>query len=260
MINDLNIQYVDNLDRGLSYAESCFETFRVVDNSIFAWDFHWQRLQYGLQSFGIVLHNKHQQHIQQQCLNAAKQISADCLLRLTISGGDAAWGLQQTAMPNIYIQAQIFQAKTTEIHLQCVEYPFPPMPKIAKFSSDYALTLRAAQCWDLNHLNTALVCKDGNILAGFTANIALYMDGQWLTPQGDGVLAGTIRQFLMDKQRIQLASCPTTMLQQTQAAVLLNSGYFLQVVHAINGKALDAFHPAIIDLKQSLQNQQGVQL
>lgn len=260
MTNDLNIQHVDNLDRGLSYAESCFETFRLVDNNIFAWDYHWQRLQHGLQSFGIVLDNKHQQYIQQQCFAAAKKISADCLLRLTISGGDAAWGLQQTAPPSIFIQAQTFQAKTTAIHLQCVEFPFPVMPKIAKFSSDYALALRAAQSWNLDNFNTALVCKDGLVLAGFTANIALYTDEQWLTPQGNGILEGTVRQFLIDKQHIQPASCPTTMLPQTQAAVLLNSGSFLQEIHSIDGKPLDTLHPAIADLKQCLQNQQGIQL
>jgi len=260
MTNDLNIQYVDSLDRGLSYAESCFETFRIVDNNIFDWHYHWQRLQHGLHSFGIVLHHKQQQHIQQQCLDTAKHISVDCLLRLTISGGDAGWGLQQTATPNVFIQAQTFQTQTTAIHLQCVEFPFPLMPKIAKFSSDYALALRAAQSWNLDSFNTALVCKNGLILAGFTANIALYVDEQWLTPQGDGVIKGTIRQFLMNKQHIQPASCPTTMLQHIQAAVLLNSGSFLQEVHSIDGKPLDTLHPAITGLKQSLQNQQGIQL
>ena len=256
MADDLNIQYVDNLDRGLSYAESCFETFRVIDGSIFAWDYHWQRLQQGLQSFGVVLTN--QQQVLQQCLNAASHTSADCLVRLTISGGDASWGLKQQATPNIFIQAQAFQAKTAEIHLQSVEYPFPLMPKVAKFSSDYALTLRASQKWSLNDVSTALVCKDGVILGGITANIALFVAGQWLTPEGDGILAGTVRHFLMQQGLIQAQTCPTSLLEQCQAAVLLNSGSFIQVVHAINGKTLDTSHSAIADLEHTLQHEKGV--
>ncbi|MDQ7003843.1 MAG: aminotransferase class IV [Ghiorsea sp.] len=258
MADDLNIQYVEGLDRGLSYAESCFETFRVLDGSIFAWDYHWQRLQQGLQCFGIVLTN--QQQILQQCLNAAKDKSADCLVRLTVSGGDAPWGLKQQAIPKIFIQSLPFQAKKAEVHLQGVEYPFPLMPKIAKFTSDYALTLRASQKWNLDGANTALVYKDGMVLGGITANIALFVDDQWLTPEGEGILAGTVRHFLVEQGLIQAQVCPVSLLEQTQAALLLNSGAFVQVAHSINGKTLDTSHPSTADLQHILQKQQGVRL
>ena len=256
MANDVHIQCVDHLDRGVSYAESCFETFRIINGFIFAWDYHWHRLQQGLQSFGIMLTN--QQQVLQQCLSAASHTSNDCLLRLTVSGGDAPWGLKRQATPNIYIQAQAFQAKTTKIHLQSVEYPYPLTPKTAKFSSDYALILRASQGWALADVNTALVCKDGIILGGVTANIALFIDKQWVTPEGDGVLPGTIRHFLMQQGLIQAQTCPANLLAQTQAAVFLNSGSFIQVIHTINGKPLDTSHPAIASLQHALQHEKGV--
>ncbi|MDQ7002276.1 MAG: aminotransferase class IV [Ghiorsea sp.] len=260
MADDLNIQHIHSLDRGLSYAESCFETFRVVDKVIFSWDYHWQRLQGGLQSFGMILTEKHQQYIEQQCLNAAKDKADDCLVRLTISGGNARWGLQQRALPNIYIQAQAFQAKTTEIHLKCVEYPFPLMPKIAKFSADYALSLRAAQGWGLADINTALVCKDGVLLGGMTANIALLVDGQWLSPEGEGVLSGTIRHFLLQQGLIHAQTCPISLLKHSQAAVLLNSGSFLQAIHSIDCHSLNIQHPELTNLKQHLRTQKGIYL
>lgn len=260
MQDDLNIHCVEHLDRGLSYAECCFETFRVIDGAIFAWDYHWSRLQQGLQSFGMTLADKLEHQILQQCLSAAKDKADDCLVRLTVSGGDAPWGLKQQAMPNIFIQSLPFQAKTTASHLQSVEYPFPLMSKNAKFAADYALTLRASQSWVLKDLNLALICKGGVILGGITANLALYVDGQWLTPEGEGILTGTIRHFLIQKGFMQALACPTSLLEQTEATVLLNSGSFLQVVHSIDNNALHTQHPAIADLQHILQDQKGIQL
>ncbi len=42
-------------DRGLLYAEACFETFRVVNGAIFSWREHEKRLRLGLSLFGLAL-------------------------------------------------------------------------------------------------------------------------------------------------------------------------------------------------------------
>ncbi len=252
----INIQIIEQLDRGISYAESCFETFRVIDSSIFLWDKHWQRLQLALQSFGITLDDSEQNRVRQHCLDAAQSIANDCLVRLSITGGAASWGLNATATPEVYIQALPFQKKA-DVLLKTVEYPFPFIPKPAKFTSDYALTFRAMQQWDTD---SPLICKGGSIISGLTANIALFIDGKWLTPNGDGVLQGTIRQFFMDKGVMTAASCPTSILINTEAAVLLNAGSFVQVISHIDNQPLDTNHSAIQKLQQCLEKQDGVQL
>ena len=258
-MNDaLDIQIVQKLDRGLSYAESCFETFRVIDGVIFLWDKHWQRLQHGLASFGLDVSDKHQDNIKQSCLQAAKKQGSDALVRLTATGGEAAWGLNQQATPQMFIQALPFAAKQQTIHLQSVEYPFALLPKPAKFTSDYALTLRAMQHWTLQDGKNPLICKNGTLLSGLTANIALFHQGKWLTPQGDGILAGSIRNHLIQQELITPQPCSTQFLVHVEAAVLLNSGSFLQVVQSIDNKPLQTQHPAIADLQQNLQSQQGV--
>jgi len=258
--DNLNIHCVDHLNRGLSYAESCFETFRVIDGAIFLWDKHWQRLQHGFTSFGLCLPDKHQKNIKQSCLQAAKEVGSDCLVRLTITGGEAPWGLMQQVAPQVFIQALPFLAKQQAIHLQSVEYPFSLLPKPAKFTSDYALTLRAMQHWTLQDGRSPLLCKNDALLGGLVANIALFTQGKWLTPTGDGVLAGTIRHYLLQQGLIQTQRCSTQILEQTEAAVLLNSGSFLQVIHNIDNKTLHTQHPAISDLQQNLQAQKGVRL
>jgi len=258
--DNLNIHCVDHLNRGLSYAESCFETFRVIDDAIFLWDEHWQRLQHGFASFGLCLSNKHQENIRQSCLQAAKKEGSDCLVRLTVTGGEAVWGLIQQATPQVFIQALPFLGKQQTIHLQSVEYPFALLAKPAKFTSDYALTLRAMQHWTLQAGKSPLVCKNGVLLSGLTANIALFIHGKWITPQGDGILAGSIRNYLIQQGLITLQPCSAQLLAQTEAAVLLNSGSFLQIVHSIDNKPLQTQHPAIADLQQNLHSQQGVRL
>jgi len=249
MADALHIQVTQQLERGLSYAESCFETFRVIDGVIFQWDKHWQRLQCGLASFGLFLPATQQQNIKQRCLDAATQQGDDCLLRLTATGGEAAWGLMQQATPRIYIQASPFFSSATNINLQSVEYNFPLLDKPAKFSSDYALTLRAKQHWSLAEGNTALVCKDDFLLCGLAANIALFVNQQWVTPSGTGILAGIVRAFLIQENLLKAQPCPTSILDDVEAAVLLNSGSFLQAIHRINGNMLDNKHPAIHSLK-----------
>ncbi|MDQ6980644.1 MAG: aminotransferase class IV [Ghiorsea sp.] len=258
--DNLNIHCVDHLNRGLSYAESCFETFRVIDGAIFLWDKHWQRLQRGLASFGLCLPDKHQENIKQSCLQAAKKEGTDSLVRLTVAGGQAPWGLIQQATPQVYIQAHPFLGKQQTIRLQSVEYPFALLPKPAKFTSDYALTLRAKQHWTLQDEKSPLICKNDVILGGLVANIALFSQGEWLTPHGDGILAGTIRDYLIQQDLISPQLCSTQLLEHTEAAVLLNSGSFLQVVQSIDNQPLQTQHLAIADLQQNLQAQQGVRL
>jgi len=251
----VNIQVVEQLDRGISYAESCFETFRVIHGAIFLWDKHWQRLQRGMQSFGFTLNDSAQETIQQQCLTTATNMGDDCLVRLSVSGGSAAWGLHATSKPQVYIQAMPFTAKEA-IALTTVEYPFPLLPRPAKFASDYALTLRAMR---FGKEKILLICKDGLIISGITANIALFANNKWVTPDGDGVLQGIIRQFFMDRHAITAAPCPTSILEQTKAAVLLNSGSLIQAISQIDKLTLDANHLAVQKLRQCLKKESGVQ-
>ncbi len=260
MSDEPDIQVVQELNRGLSYAEACFETFRVIDGAVFAWDYHWQRLQTGLFSLGLSLNPSLQHNIFQTCLDTAKKQADDCLVRLTVAGGEAAWGLNQTSASQIFIQCMPYQKTNAELHLSCYDYPFPLMDKPAKFTADYAYTLRAMQHWQMENQTPVLVCKSDVIVGGLTANIALFDGNRWLTPQGKGVLCGTVRQFLIDKDLLSLQTCTVAALKDIQAAVLLNAGSFIQVIHSINHMALDTQHPAINTLKEALTAEQGVRL
>lgn len=263
MIDRITIQATHHMDRGLAYAEACFETFRIIDGELFAWALHWQRLSQGLQSFGIILAAHWEAEVLQSCLNHAQNTATDSLVRLTISGGQAGWGLNKTAPPIAHIQAIPYIAAQAQVlHSYAVEYPFPIREKIAKFTSDYADTLKAIQIWkdkkDTVQPQQLMICKDGYIISGLTANVVLYQQGQWLTPDGFGVLPGTIRHFLVEKSLIHPQKCPVTLLDSCEAILFINSGQFLQCLKSINGRKLTYPHTAATAITEALSHEQGI--
>jgi len=86
------IKITETLDRGLAYAESCFETCRVVRGEIFSLPAHVQRLQTGMKAFGWDVSSERVAHWFQLAIQAAAAKGDDLLLRLTVSGGEASWG------------------------------------------------------------------------------------------------------------------------------------------------------------------------
>ncbi|MDX8387181.1 MAG: aminotransferase class IV [Ghiorsea sp.] len=265
MSNEISIQHERHMDRGLAYAEACFETFRVIDGHIFLWHQHWQRLCLGLHSFGIQLEINLEQRVQQDCLTYAKQESDDCLVRLTISGGSTDWGLTKSTTPIVRIQVMPFShGDPTPLRAISVEHPFPLQDKIAKFTADYAYTLKALQIWkkehDTSNPQQFIVCKHNQILSGITSNIVIYHQGKWLTPEGSGILNGVIRDFFLKKGLIQTQVCPINFLDTCEAVLFLNSGQFLRPIQSINGRDLDTQHQAISALQQNLNHEKGVKI
>lgn len=264
MSNSIVIESHAQVDRGLTYAEACFETFRVIDGNIFAWQQHWQRICIGLQTFGITCTPSWEKSIFTSALNQAGAISSDCLVRLTISGGDSTWGLQKKATPKCLIQVHAYEKNIKPYHIKSVEYPFALRPKPAKFTADYAETLRAIQIWRQQHLEISpqqsFICKDKKVISGLTSNVILYYDGKWLTPDGDGVLNGVLRQYFIDKGLIKKQICPIQLLDYCEAAMLLNCGTFLRPIHSLNRREISATHPAIERLHHVLKAEKGVLL
>ncbi|MDX8382453.1 MAG: aminotransferase class IV [Ghiorsea sp.] len=260
MFTDISIHHINKMDRGLAYAEACFETFRVIHGDIFCWRQHWQRLTLGLEELGIALDKKHERLILQSCLAAAKKEADDCLVRLTVSGGEADWGLLQSAQPSVSLQTMPFKATQTPFTAIPIAYPFALLPKVAKFTADYAQTLRAIQVWQSPNPMLNILCHDGHVIGGLTANVVLFSQGKWQTPQGIGVLPGVVRQFLLKKKLIHATKCPVSMLSTCEAMVLINSGTFLTIVHSIRGRKLYTKHPAISALKTALQQEKGVSI
>ena len=226
-----------DLDRGLAYGECCFETFRVVGGAIFCWPAHMARLQRGLAEFGLSLSEKQMAGIESASLQAAEACGSDALVRVTVTGGDSSWGLLAKGVaPAIYLQAVPGNHSPAPLRLRVREWPFPAKPRPAKFSADYADTLRALQgAPDAD----VLFFHEGWLLGAATANLLLLRDGQWWTPRvAAGVLPGVVRAHLLEREAAREAACPIGWLAECQAVAICNSGQFIRPVAGISGAAM----------------------
>ncbi len=258
----MNIVMVDQMDRGLAYGEACFETFRVIDGHVFAWSAHMQRLESGLAMFGLNLSELQMESVYRACLAAAAKSGDDALLRLTVSGGQSDWGLFRHGRDiGIYVQTVPIREKVRQPKsLLLLDWPFPPKPRPAKFTSDYGETLRVLK--DIAHADVLFV-HNGLLLGSATANVLLYREQHWWSPDGDGILPGVVRDFLVTKGVVHLAKCPLDWLDDAEAVMLSNSGSFLQAVSSITSDSVgerffDSQHSAMGRLIDALQNQPGM--
>ncbi|MES0370775.1 MAG: aminotransferase class IV [Mariprofundaceae bacterium] len=262
---ELNIHYSESLDRGLAYGEACFETFRVVDGEVFGWNRHMSRLSIGLRSFGISLSKSNSDSIRAHVLKKAGDVAADALVRVTVTGGVAEWGLPRShdLLPEVHIQTMPYVLPHQDLILSTAEWPFSVQSKCAKFSSDYALTLRAMQLWQQDGLSvqeTALICKEGRVLSTSTSNVLIYREDRWFTPDetGGGVLPGVIRDELISDALVESYNCPVDWLSDCEAIALTNSGFFIRPASMVNGRTVNSKHQAFDMLCQALRGKPGV--
>jgi len=227
-------------DRGLLYAEACFETVRVVHGAVFRWSEHEARLARGLAQFGLSC----PVNLLPRCLQAAGKTGDDTLLRLTVSGGHSQRGLlpESIRQPQVHVQAWPYRQLVQAIHLRTLPWPIGGMARNAKFTADYAATIRllhqARHSGLLGEDEHALFTGNGEVLAMETANILLHVDGRWLSPDSDAVLPGVIRGALLDAGCIELAFCPLDWLAICDALAICNSGCFVRAVASVNGRRL----------------------
>jgi 4-amino-4-deoxychorismate lyase len=252
----------DRADRGLMYAEACFETFRVIAGSIFRWPEHAGRMQRGADAFGLDF--AADETLIEACLGAASEAGDDALVRITLTGGEAPWGLTvRAAQPCVHIQAMPYAGAAGDAVLRAVDWPFPPRLREAKFTGDYAEGLRALAGWRRDGLllseEEPLICAGEHILGALGANVLLYREGAWLTPEhGPGVLPGTVRQALLEAGAIRACPCPAIWLADCEAIALVNAGSFIRPAAAIDGRALATESERSAPLWQVLRGESGV--
>jgi len=248
----LSIQPVDHLDRAISYGESCFETVASIQGCVFDWPRHLQRFIRGCAQLGIVLDDDEQAQITAALYSAIPKCSS--LIRITITPGIAPWGMvSQGDCTRLFIQSHP-QTPRPSVRIISMNHPNGERIIDAKFSSDYGMMLRLGGRAILEQGAMPLLWHHNRICCAASANIALHIDGKWLTPESHkgGVLPGVIRHHLLAAGAITTHPCDRATAAHCDAIVLLNSGGLIQEVASIDGREL--IHPeAIPPLRQALR-------
>jgi len=247
-------------DRGLLYAEACFETVRVLEGSVFNWPAHERRLRSGLSAFGLKLPDG----MQQRCMAEADRVGLDATVRLTATGAQAPAGLMPASERGVavYFRSRPYKHSAEDVRLRTVRWPMPLYSRPAKFSADYAHTirclLRLEQDGLLNRGEEALICDRMCIYSACTSNAMFFQDGEWLTPDGDMVLPGVIREALIAQGCVKICRCPLDLADTCDAVALTNSVWFVRPVASINGRGLKTDGPPFDRLRAVLYGNPGV--
>ncbi|OIO69794.1 MAG: hypothetical protein AUJ58_04880 [Zetaproteobacteria bacterium CG1_02_55_237] len=233
---------------------------RVIKGEIFVWDAHLARLQQGLTAFGLAC----PQDLLPRCLEAAEEVAEDALLRLTLSGGVAPRGLMTSSerSPQVHIQAWPYHPATEPLVLRTLHWPLLGMARIAKFTADYAFTIRllhqARHAGQIGENEQALFTLGDDLLCMETANILLLVNGEWLSPDSDALLPGVVRAALLESGALRACRCPVDWLQVCDAMAICNSGCFIRPVTVVNGRRLDVHAGRFAVLLDALRGRKGV--
>ncbi len=84
---------------------------------------------------------------------------------------------------------------------------------------------------------------EGRICEGAVSNLALLIDGRWLTPPTfDGVLPGIMRDLVIENCGVDVESIPVSRLKDIASGFLLSSLRIAQPIASINGEELAVSH------------------
>ncbi len=194
-------------DRGFSFGDSLFETFRIHDGRALLWERHRARLERGLLALGI---DCDRQRIADQLDQALHWLSHEghdhSAARLTVSRGPAERGYRGGAGPATVV-------------LQCYDAsPWPPLPApvqailcetrladqplLAGLKHGNRLEqVLAGRELDAKGAQEGLLCDgQGNLVCALAANIFLIQGGRLFTPPIERCgVAGTVRGLLIDE-------------------------------------------------------------
>ena len=229
--SDSTTQLFDLQDRGLLLADGLFDTSLIKNGHMILKNKHVDRLLNSAERFGIPVRPSNLLGL----IDQVTATSATGVLRITVTRGPLGRGADLTSVspPTIILSLSdwrkddAFQPITLQTS-SILRNPSSPASQHKTLAyTDNVLALRAAQKNDYD--NALFVNSLGNVCCAATGNVFFKMNGVWLTPPlRDGVLAGTMRQWLLEEGASFGFNCieatlPKIMLAKTERAFLTNS-------------------------------------
>jgi len=247
-------------DRGLAYGDGLFETMRVHRGGVPWWDAHWARLGQGTQRLRMRLPDRALVEAQAAELFAD---GGDGVLKLIVtrgSGGrgyappaDAAptWLLSRHPLPPT--------SRGGGLVLRWCDTRLALQPALAGLKHCNRLEQVLARSeWDdpavlHRDADEGLLCStDDDVVCATAANLFVFRDGQWRTPQIDRCgVAGICRDWIVRKTGAEQARLSVTDVETADALVLCNAVRGILGVARLGDRAWLP-HPAVAALRQQL--------
>lgn len=241
---------VSAFDRGLMLGDGIFETMRVLNGVAPMLQAHLQRLATGADRLGLVLPPELAAHITDAAAAAQRMQTADAVLRLTLTRGDALPGMAGlsggasrsivTLTPRIAVREEVIDRGLTLIASQWRWSARRPTAGIK--SLDYTanvLALREAHSAGVD--DALLLDTDDQIVSCTASNVCWFSDATLFTPSAaTGALPGTTLSLLRSLApsvgiTVQEAEAPLAALLHADAACACSAIRGVVPITQLNG-------------------------
>ena len=191
-------------DRGFSYGDSLFETFRVHRGRPHLWRYHLQRLQAGQRVLGIECETRRVESQLELALDwLGTQALDDAAARLTLSRGAAGRGYRSAPdMSTLTLSLDTvspWRSVPSAARVILCETPLAIQPLLAGIKHGNRLE-QVLAARELQDEDEGLQCNSrGEVVCGVSSNVFIARDGKLLTPPVvDCGIAGTVRRAIME--------------------------------------------------------------
>lgn len=245
---DLGTARISPLDHGLLTGDGVFETLRVYDGRLFAWDRHLDRLAQSAAALALPLPDRSTLRAAADTVIAASPLR-DGRLRITITGGPAPLGSERGDAPPTVIVA-----------LGALR-PFPPTEAVVVVpwtrnergataglkTISYAENVRAlAHAHACGASEAVFANTRGELCEATGSNVFVVVDGVVRTPPPEaGCLLGVTRALVLEccaTEGIPAAENAVALdeLRRADEAFLTSSTREVQAIASVDGAALAA--------------------
>ena len=237
-------------NRSFRYGDGCFETMKLMDNTILLANYHFERLFASLQLLQFDVPNYlTADYLQNQIIEVAKKNYHNKLarVRLTVYRGDGGLYDPENHFPNYLIQTWDLNPANNLLNENgLVVDVFTDAIKVCDTyshvkSNNYLCYAMAALWAKKNHLNDAILLNPYNRLADATiANIFIITNGIIKTPSlSEGCVNGVMRRYLLTQMRVENIPVEETKISveellQANELFLTNGIYGIRWIKQIN--------------------------
>ena len=244
------MKYLSPEDRGLAYGDGVFETILAHDAKLVWWPEHWQRLAHGAERLRIALPN------QAMIRNAALQLAGNtrCVIKLILTRGVSGRGYMPqngsaTTIVSMHPKPQVLPVC---LSLRWCKTMAAQQPVLAglKHLNRLENVLARGEC--AQEYDEGLMCdRDGLLISATGANVFIYRNGRWLTPDlSECGIAGIARQWLLTHTpNASIEKISRKDVENAEAVFLCNAVRGMMAVKRI-GQADFPEHPLLTALMQ----------
>ncbi|TCV90071.1 aminodeoxychorismate lyase [Sulfurirhabdus autotrophica] len=235
MINGVQTDKLDALDRGLMYGDGVFRTMVMRNSSVFWWDIQYKKLQDDCAALGITCPGK-------ECLESELAVltaqTPECVIKIVVTRGVGLRGytanlaqqptriLSTSPLPGFPAE---YIDKGVKVRVCDLRLSYQPRLAGIKHLNRLENVLARTEWTDAEIAEGLLLDARDNVISGTMSNISLLKEGVFITPDLSLCgIAGVARQRIMEivagwGWRIRIQPVSLSMLIEAEEVLLSNS-------------------------------------